>query len=388
MSPYLIVYVILLFGIFVSAVVDKYIYLTDGAGVRISFDKMFFLIAFVFLGLLMAFRYGQGTDYYNYYDIYKSANIKLLFSQGLHGETGWKILNILFKSLGLTFEAFVFFVSVIEAVSINRFVNLYCKNYRCLALAMLFPTVILSYMFNLMRQGLVLSLFLGFMLPLLEKKRYLKFAIWTVAMGFIHMVSLVYLFLIPVRKYEGRIKVYKLEVASYTCAVLSFAFGVVNISNILGRFVPASIIYHAPVGYSYSSTLENVVLMVIMSVLYHHAANKEELRKYYVIFLCGSIFYFLTSWMTMLANRTFAYWKYVYVVFFLKYFLYNKNKWRQMALLFFIAFVSFMMVRNIAVSIGQGGYPESVNAFNYPYISVFDKKQAEYYRNFSVLVYP
>ena len=381
MSPYILVYLIVFFQALFVVVINKRVYATVRENYRRNLDDIVSSITTIMLGAMLAFRYGQGTDYFNYYRNFDLINPNSMYNLGLHTEIGWKFLNFLIKSNNLPFEFLVFIISVFEIFCIKKFLNIYCKNNKTIALIILYPAVIFVYLISALRQGLVISVFLGIMLPMLDSGEYKKYAVMTLVMTAIHTVAIVYLLILPILKNENNVKLRHLERIKILSVLLALYFGIMSPERLLKNFIPPIVMRHAGIEFSYPAVIENLVIMLLMTQLYYNASNKEEIRRYYIIFSIGVIFFFLTSWMTLFANRTFSCWKYVYIVFFIKYFIANRGIRKQIALLFFICFSSFMLIRNIDAAIEQGSYVKSVNAFNYPYMSIFDKSVAQKMRS-------
>lgn len=376
MSPYLIVFSILFFTFLPVILNNQRIFITFSNIKHLDVDNVSFFIVFMLTTLMLMFRYGQGTDYFTYNYIYNWLTIEGVLNPAYGTEFGWKVINYLIKSMGLPFEGFIVILSMFEMLCLRNFIKVYCGHYKVFAFLILYPTFIFIYMYSALRQGLSMCVFLGFMLPLLERQKYKNYIIISLLLGSIHTVSFIYVLLVPISKLERKINVQKLDSVKFFCAILSLSFGLLNIGSILKSFVPTYALAHSEVAFSYPPVIENIVLMSLTTWLYYYATNKHELRKYYIMFSFGLIFFFLSSWITMLANRTFSCWKYVYLVFFIKYARYNRGLRKQIVLAFCFLSSSYMMVRNIdAIRTQGGGYIDSVNAFNYPYISIFDKSR-------------
>ena len=236
MSPYIVVYLLLFFPVFFSLLINKQIYVLTING-RKKLDSVAYKVAFWIIGFMLAFRYGQGTDYFAYYDTFKWMRSDLVFNFTSHTEVGWNLFNFLIKIAGLPFEVLVFIVSVVEMICIKKFIERYCKSYNALALSLLYPAVILFYLFSALRQGLVISVFLGFMLQYLESMEYRKYICITLLMSTIHIVSIAYLILVPVMKREKFINLQRLEIIKIFSALLSLSFGIFNVGNILKVFL-------------------------------------------------------------------------------------------------------------------------------------------------------
>ena len=70
-----------------------------------------FNVAFVLLTLMICLRYGQGTDYFGYLNV---------FLRHDHGEIGYTLLQSLFSYFNLPFELMIAIISLFQMVCIYR----------------------------------------------------------------------------------------------------------------------------------------------------------------------------------------------------------------------------------------------------------------------------
>ena len=146
-----------------------------------------FWLCFLLLAGMLALRYGQGTDFFAYqFYYYEMSDTVFDFPlPDVHGEIGYQFLTNAFRLLHLPYEAFIFFLSVLQM----GFLLAFFKHYHIdcvLALLLAMPTLYMTYFVSGLRQGVVLAAFLGVLFPLLEKKRYLAYLAGTLLCMLIH----------------------------------------------------------------------------------------------------------------------------------------------------------------------------------------------------------
>ena len=87
------------------------------------------------LTLLLCLRYGQGTDYFAYKYLYELSSVSLTWNDYLryllisHGQIGWQTIMFILNGLHISYEYFVIFLSLLEMLLLNVFINNFCfKN--------------------------------------------------------------------------------------------------------------------------------------------------------------------------------------------------------------------------------------------------------------------
>lgn len=345
-------------------------------------DRILYYFLFAILSALLLFRYGQGSDYTNYRIIYDEIYNQIYSSEPsvkkIHGEIGWRLLNQLFIVLGIKYQYLVMLVSVIELWMVHRFVSDYCKGTRCAALLLLYPMFYLTYMFSALRQGLVMCIFLGYMLPLLEKRRYVIYILATLFCGMIHSAAFLYLLLLPVR----RMKVSHLEWCCVCGLIIGLIINYTGQGTFFTKFMPPAVAaYMKNIGLSWFALGEKMIMACIIAYMAHHMDDDSEfLLQIYKIYVVGAGIYFVSCWMPLVAGRLFFLWKFVEVVIVTR-FMQHREKLRQVLMCGVLMLNSVMFFKNINGYIMEGRYKEHVKIWNYPYISLFDKDKLTYYRS-------
>lgn len=165
-----------------------------------------FEVFFAVFSVMLVCRYGQGTDYFNYllnYALLPEYGVDITRYQYIHGEIGWLLWGNCFRASGLPYECFIASVSIIQLAALHRFCRV-CDVRDIFVLLWVYPTVYLTYFFSGMRQGLVIAIFLGFMLPMLERRNYVGYILLGIVMISIHGGSFVLLLLPVVMKISVR----------------------------------------------------------------------------------------------------------------------------------------------------------------------------------------
>jgi len=369
-------------------------------GNKIPYREKAFDIFCVLMTLILCFRYGQGTDYFGYYYSYITADFSWgLFENTLsHGELGWYMLMYIADKIGLNFEAFVAVISVVMMFSTRRAIKLY-SPYGITSLLLMYPACYLTYYFSGLRQGLVISLFLGFGLDLLISKKYLRYYILSVILVSFHTAS-VLLFLMPVllRFKEIQLEKYVLVIIGFGVVISYF-----NIPGKLGALIGRP--DYLPDTFSVGAFLLRGILLYI--IYRFHRSNvvvqleqfgkKDEIEHtLYYLYVLGSIFYFLFPFYALVSQRMTIPLKAIEVIL-IPLLLGNMDKYREIIkvipniyiprklrvagfALLVVLIANVEAVKNINSYITQGDYYSWVNVINYPYITIFDKDSVSKYR--------
>ena len=375
MYIYLIVFIILLF----SSLIEYF---------HKSTPKILFKVLFLLLTLMLVFRFGQGTDYTNYYDIYNgipaSLNPVTLLRSDIHGELGWLELNALFKLLHISYEIMIVIISLIESYFLLRFYNRFCK-YKILALTLSYPTLYLTYMYNTIRQGFVICVFLGLLLELYLNHKYVKYFIGCILLALIHSSALMLIIILVVK--NRQIMNFKFTVI----IILSWLFGFfvyfagTSFISVL-PFIPASVsFYIGSASLSATAIAERIIsFLFVLTLMMHKEYVSDDLRKLFNVYSIGFIIYGLALWNPLISSR-FCYPFKVLEILLISNMLYYKNAYllnRFIRFAFIIMLTTVMYFKNIDSYIVQGSYYQSVNVLKYPYISLFNKKSITKYRSY------
>ena len=356
MSPYLLV------GVAVA--------LLAFAGSNAKWEKISYCISLALLTMFLALRFGQGTDWLAYNYLFEGAPSTIDFddiyyTDAFHSEFGWKLINNVVKATGLDFVFVSVASSLLEMGMLARFVNRYSPN-RALSLLIAFPVVYLTYFFSALRQGIVIAVFLGLMLPWLQSKKYVRYMVFIALASLIHSLALVLVMPLLLSRFGFR------------------SMGVVlGVSAIIGvALTPAlpSVISAADLDYS-GNTISIVAVLyrvIVASLVYflYKTADPEnvgnEIKFLIKVYICGLATYALLMGNDIIASRLASPLLAIEIVLVPMLVKRAKGRSAVMLILCLVLLVSVMSVKNIDSYIDQGSYSPSVSVLSYPYISVFN----------------
>lgn len=376
-SPYIVIYIFLLFVAFFSFIINK------------DFKYLYY-ICFATLTLMLCLRYGQGTDYFSYQALYNCAPSTLSFSgvyytDAIHAEIGWKILNHIFKILGIEFKYFILVVSIFEMLCINRFIKLYCPN-KNIALLMIYPTVYLTFCFSILRQGFVICVFLGIILDLILEKKYWAFVCLTILLSTIHSSALVIL----LGPFISKLKLSYL----YRLLFVAIMFGILSL---LGFFDPllkvfgyigSASAYLSTITVNYIALCERIIMtfvVIYMYLIYRKKEKNEKIEVLLRLYLFGTIIYLFFFWNSLISSRLGYIFKPLEISLMTTMIL-RLPKFKSIIVLIILALSTVLTLKNIDSYIEQGMYYQNVKIINYPYISIFNSEDIYKYRNLEGII--
>lgn len=345
-------------------------------------NKMLFFIVFVLLCAMACFRYGQGSDYFNYLEYYDAAgfywNTNPIMLLSLR-DPGFVLLNLLSVLLDIPFSVFTAFITSVIMILFYRFLSKQC-NYSFFSLFFFFCFIYMVYALSIMRQGLCMAFFYAVLYPLLKEKRYIIYIFFTIILITIHLSSLLYLLFPIILKWHPSDKL----LTSILVLSLFLLFGF----STLFKHIPIGFIQSRLAPYLSESSSNQIFAMLLRCVfiipLFYipkKLAKDPEIYKCKLFLVFGFFIYSITSFSELTCSRLWGnFWGFECILLSCLhkrpyYGIYSRK------ILSFFMFISIVFwYKDVNSFIVQGGY-RNCDMFTYPYISVFeDESVLNYYR--------
>lgn len=327
---------------------------------------------FGLLTAMLCLRYGQGSDYFSYGHIYYELPTNLwtaLGSKDIHGEWGWKLLCLLGRWLGMPYRAFILAISLWMMGLYQRFLRKFCRM-PLVTLLLGWHTLYLTYFFSILRQGLAIGLFLGVLLELLQKRRYLRYALGCLVCASLHSSALVLLALPLLQLIAWKEKHLLLLSAIAWAGGLLLATGVFH--GLLQRILPGAVATYLSGGtVSLGAAAERILTFGVILLAWRNGTQRtQENRLLLGIAAGGFALYGALLWMPLVASRTGYLLKVVEIA--LVGNLIPRKGWRRWALAGFCAVLAGgMYLKNLGSYLDHAAYYSAVTVWNYPYVTVF-----------------
>ena len=274
----------------------------------------------------------------------------------------------------------VYKIRLFEMLLINRFISKRSLNGK-ISLLLLYPTYYLTYLFSGMREGLVLSLFLGIAVELLIKQKYVKYEFMCIALAGIHSAAIV-LCVLPLIKVLST----KTMMFAIIAALLIGLAGPLWVNRIRIGSISS---YTGTSALSLSAILYRTISSGLILIAYHNANGEldDETLPLIKVYVTGLIIFCVFLRYPLLASRLSAVLCSVEVAVIPGLLCRGLIRQQRVVLLVVIALTMVMTGKNLGSYVTQGNYLQPIKWYNYPYISVFNKEELYRVSNGRYIVY-
>lgn len=330
--------------------------------------RILLIINLALITLMLCFRYGEGSDYPTYEYMYGGlSNESFLgfvrYKSASPLEPSYYFLAWLFASRGVPFAVYVAVIAICEAPLLYSFLDRYCKGYRCLSLLLLYPVYVFTYQLSGLREGIAIALFLGALLPLLEKKKWLFYYLMALVCFSFHRAAVIY-FLLPL---VYVIKVKLAEIIAVTGVAVGTVYAVFLYFSGSARNI------------SISSCALRAIFLVFFYIINRRIVFQEFEGLIYRIICIGMGGYFLLSSRPLIASRCFDSIRFADILLIVFFIRTLGKKAIYVFSLVIIVYLGALLGKNLDARCRSGMKP-FVNTFNYPYITIFNKDRLyDYY---------
>ena len=359
-------------------------------GLNKQIDNIGFIILFLFSTFLVCFRYGQGSDYFGYaYNYsYVSRNFSLVeFKSGrVHGEIGFYFIQSIFRYFNLSFELFVGIIALLSMACIY-FALKRDSDYKTLSFALFLPTFYFTYIYSGIREGLVLSIVLAFLIPAIIQGNNKRYIVIVIILSTIHSSALILLLPIVIKKIHTDKNVMLIG-SIIMCPVLVVA---------LRYCFPNNEVLFSTI--SVNGIVIRTFYYLIVTLLYNASVKRcevsDELSILYEFYHLGFCVFGLLSPMAILSQRLSACYKIVEIVLIPNLIILNLESVEsafkivkrnmQAVVIVIVTICAVESCKNIESYAKQGDYNSDIHFYNYPYISIWNENDIFLYRSSSRL---
>lgn len=339
--------------------------------------KLLFFLSFLLLTAMLCLRFGQGTDYAAYRMIFYTmpADVPgMLAYRYAKAEIGWRFITMLFRMANVSFDVFSFLLSAIQMLLLWRFLKRYCEN-KILALFLGYHTLYLTYLVSAMRQGTVIIVFLGLLLPWLLEGKWLRYCICSALLLTIHSVAIVLFVPLVVLIIRFRVQhMVALVCIGFSVGIVLAIFGVGNILSTFGMS------YAGESEISVVALAERLATYVLVTYMYYlycdglEPDHNDPYCKLFKIYSIGILIYGALMWSPLISSRTIFALKALEIPL-ITTCIVKCRKGRSIALVYCALLCTVLYVKNISSSISQSEYLDT-SVIRYPYYSIWDKEEA------------
>lgn len=341
----------------------------------------------VILTIISIIRFGQGSDYFAYLDIYSVVPPISRFSEAAafeyRVEPTYLFLCSIFKTLDVRFEIFIAIIAIVIMTLIYKFIRDYSKM-PITSITIFFALYYLIYVFSAIRQGIAMALFLALGIPFLKDRKYIRFIIVVLIAATMHSSILIVILLIPIFELNISKKLWGTFIA---VALLVMATGLdIKIIGLLPQFLSSRIVVYWG---QMSIPLLAIGNRLVVLLLILYFSSKIELDKdtnmMKRIYIISFILYILTIKSSVISSRISVYMKVFEIIIIpnMVMLLKNQGYYKKAVMLFFVTIILMLglLVKNLSSFVYEGSYNSSVKFYSYPYITIFDKESIWTYRD-------
>lgn len=333
-----------------------------------------FYVIYFLMTCLCVFRYGQGTDYFNYEIMYLAS--AELNSWVFEKDYGFAYLCHILVNLGLPYQYFSALIAFISMVIAYPFFNKIC-NKSIFPIFIFYAYIYFIYPMSGIRQGLTIAILLGLMYPMLHQKKYIYYYL-ILAVGCTIHLSLLITALLP---FIINLKVKKKNLYIIILVSSLILFLNLNFSVLLVSFSDRTSAYIEDTASSsmLPKILRFLIIIIILSI--RDSTLGQENFKIRNILIFGYVVYSILSFSETLAGRFETYFR-VFEMLFIFILIYKSISFKKRKLYNIAFFLLYFVLwfKNVQSQIDQGKYINT-SILSYPYISIFHQNEISKYRS-------
>jgi len=341
------------------------------------------LIFSLILFFLSIFRYGVGADYFVYEFLFERLSTNL-FTEIIQGNDPQEILFRLFgsfiKSFGITYQVYLGVIASINLFFVYKVSVKHSKN-PTLSILLYYSFYFFIWTFSGLRQGLVLTIGMYFLLEFLNKKQDMYFTLIVIFLSLIHASALILIVLYFLSKiYFNKSKLIVISVFSilFSLLPLSFIFQIFSFVPLISRLIPYLDIRTSL--FEVFDFQSFVRLVFLVFALFHYdqfSLKGNDQKKMINIYILSFVIYFFFKFSELTAARLSIYGKFLDVILLTNFFYLYKDKKDKIIYGFTLIILSLLVfVKELDTLEDQSGLRLS-NEILTPYTNIFNPE--EYY---------
>lgn len=311
---------------------------------------LLFAIVLSWLVLLSGTRYGVGYDFNSYLSIFKHVDSLSADAAYNYLEPSFKLIIIFFK--GLNFPPyFLFFVF---STILFTFLGIGIKRTSKLPFLSLFIFFLIfwiGYVFNVLRQGVAMSVFI-YIIPDIKDKKFSKVLFFSLLSSTIHFTGIFiiisyFLYHISIKRSTyiaiilGAIVYYFNSTRFFDLMVLLLPSGLDSkLIDYMGRF---------PGGVDLTSYLLRLIIIAIFIYFYNSLKEEDGFQGVFNMYMLGFLIYTMLSFQSQAATRLNMFFRVLEIVLFPYLILIKKDKPQKIIMFWIVvAIATILFIADLA----------------------------------------
>ena len=362
-----------------------YIFVFNSLVTKAKDNRILLFNSFLFLFIFLSFRFGQGTDYFNYKILYVSFPVVydgFFLDSYLRGvEPFFYLLNIFAKKNNLGFQFVIVFSALISCFFLILTLNRYSR-WKTLSILILFTNYFFYYQ-NALRQAIAMSIALYAILDYLYNKKTIKYYLLIFLAMMFHSASIICFFVPILLKLKMNFVFNYFVFTIFVIIGVSFSLFIPNLLSLVFSVFEMKYSY-----YLKNLDLEINILPLMIRLLFSYFAiyiyiknnfNKNSFdHKILYIYLFGTIIYSCFSTIAILSRFT-DFYTFLEIIVYPNLLFSQKRKSRTLFFITILIPFCFLFFKDIKEAIRQDSY-YSNRIIDYPYITIFNKNRITDYK--------
>lgn len=333
------------------------------------------------LWLLASLRYGNGSDYFSYAYIYEymPENLSDAFYSELHSEAGFKLLIVMAKNLGLSYQGFISVIAGIIMLLIGR-VIIKESPLPIVSLTIFYYVYFMIYPMSAIRQGLAIAIVAYAFTQFFRNGKHIRFILLVLIASTIHLGSLTILlaYMIPVLYNHKTLRNVLLLIAVLYVLLANLTnLNYTILIQVLGLWQYSSY-FETPVSTIIIPIISKLVLYSVVFIFY--SMNKNNIspneKFYFYMYTIGTLL-FLSLAQAPLATRLLDYFT-IFEIILIPSLIYKSSlkKLVPLSTLLVFSLFSIIFVKDLSsFTHEQSYYEKGFTKYKYFHIYNMDEKE-------------
>lgn len=266
--------------------------------------EMLFYLMIVFLIIIAGIRFEVGTDFTSYYNIFRRLDSIASDAAYNYLEFGFRLITVFFKSLGFS-PYFLFIVfSTVMYIFLARGI-LKSSNSPFLTLFLFVLIFMIGYLFNVLRQGIAMSVLI-YLIPDIKEKRYIKVVLFTILAASFHSTGYIILLCYVLFHFPLKFSLYIIGLLVSIIYYFNAEMFFYQVSRLLTpsmQHTMMSYVERFPGGVGLTSYLLRVIVIVSLLIFFNDLKEKDNFLGLFNIYFIGFLIYTLLSFQGQAATR-------------------------------------------------------------------------------------
>lgn len=359
-------YVTFIFGIFLSSFKDK--------------SNILLKLLFLLLVILAIFRYGVGSDYFNYKYLFQrlqSNPFREIISGLDDQELGFRFIGAFFKGIGISYEFYIAVFAIINLFYVYKICKNYSKN-PVMSLVIYFAFYYFVWTYSGIRQGLVLSVGMYYLIKYCIGKFNWRFMVIVIGLTFIHSSAVLLIplyFISKINLSKNHLFVIFGLSLFVSLMPLGFIFNAMANIPIVNRIIPYLTDSYSILNILDFQSIARIAFVMIVFIYYDAYAKRSPRDKIVLnLYIISISIYFIFKFSELTASRLSIYGKYLDILILVNiYYLYKYKINKIIYIAMLLCMINLYLFKELSALKASSFVDFQENSYLVPYTNIFNK---------------